>query len=726
MDLEVDMKEFIRKLQLKELFHSYNPTNDENIVKPTSDFLPQLENVKNPVLKNVCQSLNSTSENLQNILPKERIFRNISKEEESALDSLIKDDSIIIKEADKGGSVIIMDKTYYITKIESMLNNNKVFKKHPNNIDNLNMAKVKQLAKKYKHTLTKDEITYISNFNYKTANYYGLPKVHKSQSIKNLVSTANERCINIKNPEDLKFRGITSGIDSPTSHLSELLNKILKPFVCEVVKTHIRDTTDFINKLNRCDNEDINDILLTTIDIIDMYPSINKSLGLEAIKYYLEEYPHILEQNYPNRNFSSEFIIEALEIVLDHNLMHFNDKYYSQKLGTLTGTVVAPTYATLAVAYLEIRLKDKLKETYNTEQIDYIMNNLKRYLDDGFIPWKKSFGDIMDFINILNSLDNNIKFTHETSDFKISYLNVSIYKTESSLQCDIFYKDTDNREYLHFDSCHPHHTKCNVPYTLAKMICTIVDDRTVCLKRLNELRYYLQKCGYPFKLIDNCCRKAYSFDVNDLRQLQNKEEEEAIVFVTTFNPHNPNVSDLINNAFKFLLADENMKKIFGTTKLIKSFKEPSSLKDLLTNSCLRSAKTTPGVQKCGVPLCKTCENILPTNNYYFHEADFKFYIKCAIDCSAKNCIYVLTCENCGDYYIGKTVALRKRMSKHRRAIEDPYQRELNVSKHIAECCDRPRYNVVPFFQVKRKGATALAATEEYFIRKFRPVLNRRV
>ena len=128
MDLEVDMKEFIRKLQLKELFHSYNPTNDENIVKPTSDFLPQLENVKNPVLKNVCQSLNSTSENLQNILPKERIFRNISKEEESALDSLIKDDSIIIKEADKGGSVIIMDKTYYITKIESMLNNNKVFK----------------------------------------------------------------------------------------------------------------------------------------------------------------------------------------------------------------------------------------------------------------------------------------------------------------------------------------------------------------------------------------------------------------------------------------------------------------------------------------------------------------------------------------------------------------------------------------------------------------------
>ena len=89
-------------------------------------------------------------------------------------------------------------------------------------------------------------------------------------------------------------------------------------------------------------------------------------------------------------------------------------------------------------------------------------------------------------------------------------------------------------------------------------------------------------------------------------------------------------------------------------------------------------------------------------------------------------MYVLTCENCSDYYIGKTVDLRRRMSKHRRAIEDEYQRELKVSIHIATCCDKPRYSVLPFFKVKRKGEIALAASEEYFIRKFRPVLNRRV
>ena len=66
------------------------------------------------------------------------------------------------------------------------------------------------------------------------------------------------------------------------------------------------------------------------------------------------------------------------------------------------------------------------------------------------------------------------------------------------------------------------------------------------------------------------------------------------------------------------------------------------------------------------------------------------------------------------------------MSKHRRAIEDEYQRELKVSIHIATCCDKPRYSVLPFYQVKRKGAIALAATEEFYIRKFKPVLNKKV
>ena len=725
MDMEIDIKEFVRKLQLKEIFHN-KPSVDISIVKPPSDFLPLIDNVKNPLLKNVCQNLNNTAENLNNLLPEEKVYRNITSSENKALEELKRDDSIIIKEADKGGSVIIMNKTYYIQKIEAMLRNKKVYKLQNQNIDNLNAAKVKQFANKYKAILTNDERTYISNFDYKTANYYGLPKVHKCSSIKELVKDSKNTCINIEDPPDLKFRGITSGIDCPTSHLSDLINKLLKPFVSVVVKTHVRDTTDFINKLNRCEEDDLDDILLTTVDIVDMYPSINKKLGIKAVEYFLNEYPDILNQNFPNRSFTTNFIIDALNIILDNNLVQFNGKYYTQILGTVTGTVVAPTYATLAIAYLEVTLEVKINELYTPSQSEYIIGNLRRYLDDCFIPWKKSFGDVGDFINILNSLDSGIKFTQETNNLCIPFLNVLIYKGDRELKCDVYYKETDNREYLHFNSSHPHHTKSNIPFTLARTICTIVDDREICAKRLTELKFTLKNCGYPYNLIENACDKAYELDQSSLRQLKEKPDDDTIVFVTTFNPQNPNVTNIINNSFNFLLTDSNMKKVFSKSKLLKSYKEPPNLGDLLTRSCLTNIRPLPGVNKCGSTLCKVCENIIPTDTYYFHEVDQNFFITSSLNCSVKNCVYVLTCENCSDYYIGKTVDLRRRMSKHRRAIEDEYQRELKVSIHIATCCDKPRYSVLPFYQVKRKGAIALAATEEFYIRKFKPVLNKKV
>ena len=87
-----------------------------------------------------------------------------------------------------------------------------------------------------------------------------------------------------------------------------------------------------------------------------------------------------------------------MTIVLDDNLCHFDNEYYTQINGTFTGTTVAPTYATITMAYLEILLESKLKDVYSSGVVTYIMNNWKRYLDDGFIAWNINFGD---FKNLL-------------------------------------------------------------------------------------------------------------------------------------------------------------------------------------------------------------------------------------------------------------------------------------------------------------------------------------
>ena len=86
------------------------------------------------------------------------------------------------------------------------------------------------------------------------------------------------------------------------------------------------------------------------------------------------------------------------------------------------------------------------------------------------------FGPVSEFIEILNSLDANINFTYESNEIGLPFLQLFIYKTPSTVATDIYYKETDSHDYLPFKSCHPRHTLENIPFNLARNICTLVDD----------------------------------------------------------------------------------------------------------------------------------------------------------------------------------------------------------------------------------------------------------
>ena len=49
------------------------------------------------------------------------------------------------------------------------------------------------------------------------------------------------------------------------------------------------------------------------------------------------------------------FILKALKLVLKNNDFVFNEKFFHQITGTTMGTIVAPTYSTLVMGYLEIQ-----------------------------------------------------------------------------------------------------------------------------------------------------------------------------------------------------------------------------------------------------------------------------------------------------------------------------------------------------------------------------------
>ena len=128
LDLEVNVRDFIRLLLLKDNFSFSNNTSPEYLVKKTGETLPSES--KDMLFNGIVFHLKKLSEQL-NIFPinHKAAKSNITPTEQQALNSLRNNNNIIIKQVDKGGGIVIMDVSYYVAKVNERLSNTNVYKK---------------------------------------------------------------------------------------------------------------------------------------------------------------------------------------------------------------------------------------------------------------------------------------------------------------------------------------------------------------------------------------------------------------------------------------------------------------------------------------------------------------------------------------------------------------------------------------------------------------------
>ena len=74
----------------------------------------------------------------------------------------------------------------------------------------------------------------------------------------------------------------------------------------------------------------------------------------------------------------------------------------------------------------------------------------------------------------------------EANPTKNTFLQILLLVKGARITTDRFYKPTDTFQYLAFTSWHPVHTKKNVPFSLARRICTIVEEQDTTKKRLEK------------------------------------------------------------------------------------------------------------------------------------------------------------------------------------------------------------------------------------------------
>ena len=93
-----------------------------------------------------------------------------------------------------------------------------------------------------------------------------------------------------------------------------------------------------------------------------------------------------------------------------------------------------------------------------------------------------------------------------------------------------------------------------------------------------------------------------SLDNDVLWTVKEKSEEKIIPYVSTYNLKDPEMFKVILDSIPILKEDDKMRNILSKYKLIKSKREPYSLKHLLTKAKFTS-NTTPKVAKCNKPTC---------------------------------------------------------------------------------------------------------------------------
>ena len=729
-ELAADIRSFSRRMRLNEFYYQQDFSHESLLRKP-SHFTPAPG--RDESLDNYCDYLSNLAANLDN-LPVEQGKDNLTRFERAALKELrelVDSYKIVIMPADKGGAVVILDADHYKRMVESVFNDPDYFEASDGNQMKSTMNKIAALCKKYNQQLTKEETSYLTKFDYKEANFYGLPKIHKSELIKKAALEQNSEVVKVLCPNDLKIRPIIGGPASPTSHLSELVDHLLKPFMMNL-PSFVKDSKDLLNQANEWESNPEEEYTLVTMDISAMYMNISETLGLTAIRHFISEFPDLLHPR-----FSLDFILEAITIVLNNNISYFDGQYRRQTHGCAMGSHDSPPYASIAVGYVEKVTYDRLHSSHGEDLANYVRKMLRRFLDDVFMKWRMSLGQPTVLFDVLNDIDPKIKFTMESGK-SVPFLDVTFTVTNNGkLSTDIFYKPTDTHNYVPFHSFHPRKTLTNIPYSEARRLCTIISDPAIREKRLEEMRGNFRKKHYPEGVIQSGINRATALNRSDLLLQKDSTANTAkdIPFVFTNNSSNPSVIESVRNGADVLLPSERMRNVMSNRKIIAARRQPHNIRSMLfrprfapsesdTNGSVKACKNDPNRKVGPGQPCRCCDYLNECSSFSFHGASEPFQIRHHFTCDSSNLIYALTCGACGLNYIGQTErTVRDRCGDYRRAINTQNFTQ-GVQEHLHKC-GKGVFTITPFFKIKgqNRDHSTILAYEELFIKRYQPQLN---
>jgi hypothetical protein len=352
---------------------------------------------------------------------------------------------------------------------------------------------------------------------------YGLAKIHK---------------------ESVPLRPIVSSAGSALQRPAQFLARYFQPYA-EEANSYVRNAEHFLKLLHDVKIEPGH--LLVSFDVVSLFTKIPVDETLDIIRSKI---------NPPDT------IMDLTEHCLNNTYFTFEGQMFKQVQGAPMGSPLSPVIANLFMTSLEERALTEapLKPTL-----------WLRYVDDTFVIWQHGRHELDIFLQHLNKMHVDIKFTMEVEvEDRLPFLDVLILKKpDGSLGHTVYRKATHTNRYLRADSHHHPSQLSSVANTLAVRSLRLADQEHV-NGEMKGLRDALAANGYSNYTISKAFnRKAY----RDEESTKEKEKPRA----TAYLPYVRGTTDRISR----ILKPHNISTIFSTDRKISSMLK--SLKDVTHN-----------------------------------------------------------------------------------------------------------------------------------------------
>lgn len=410
------------------------------------------------------------------------------------------------------------------------------------------------------------------------------------------------------------------------------------------------------------------------MDVSALYTNIPNNEGIEAVKNTLSK------ASTPTSSIT--VITTFLSFILNFNNFLFNGMHYLQTKGCAMGTKCAPTYANIFMGEFE--------EKHIYPRIKDLSTKYLRYIDDIFLLWKGTRAQLDKFIHDINEVHPSIRFTTESSEREINFLDTTVQISNSKLITKTFRKPTDRSAYLHNTSYHPNSLKNNIPFGQAlrlKKISTHHDDFQ---KSIQQLKNAFLERGYQRNHLESQFLKTNNKTRSQLLTKTAKIRTDNIPFVTTFHKSLPNIRSAIDKHWNILKINTQLAETFKEKPFV-AYRKNRNLKDLIGQTTIENNKVlrkkTQQKGKCRPCLTKTnnlcCRQIQSTSLFTSQQTKRSYTIFHNTNCKSTFVIYLLECRKCHIQYVGKTeTPFNHRLNNHRNNAYRPKLDTIPACKHF--------------------------------------------